>query len=131
MENLNTEHGRKELWKNSIPEDSENLQNINLDFNLETGDIKIKSKTMEPDGELPLFEWDLNTNTGHIEELTRRGNKEKIVERDVNPDTLKISDDFFHIELPKKDASAIPPPKAKVITAPAADVAPVSSDKVT
>lgn len=101
MENLNTEHGRKELWTNSNPEDSENLQNLNLDINLETGEIKIKSKTMEPDGALPLFEFDMNTNTGVIEEITRKDNKERIREREVNPDTLKISDDFFNIQLPK------------------------------
>lgn len=135
MENLNTDHGRKELWKNSNPEDSENLQNLNLDINLETGEIKIKSKTMEPDGALPLFEFDMNTNTGSIEEITRKGNKERIVERDVNPDTLKISDDFFNIQLPKTDISStvvVPgalAPSTKVITAPAA-VAPVSNEKV-
>ena len=81
MENLSTESGRKELWKNSAPEDSEKLQDLNMNINLQTGDIKIVSKTMEPDGEFPLFEWDLNTNTGVIEEITRKDNKERIVER--------------------------------------------------
>jgi len=42
----------------------------------------------------------LNTNTGKIEEITRKGNKERIVEREVNPDTLKVSDDFFKVQLP-------------------------------
>lgn len=107
MDNLGTESGRKELWKNSSADDVDNLQDLNLNINLKTGDIKIKSKTMEPDGEAPLFEWDLNANTGHIEEITRTKNKERIVERDVNPDTLKISDDFFHIELPKTDVTKV------------------------
>lgn len=30
MDNLNTQKGRKELWKNSLPEDSENLKNLDV-----------------------------------------------------------------------------------------------------
>jgi hypothetical protein len=37
----------------------------------------------------------LNTVSGAIEEITRIANKERIVEREISPDTLKIADDFF------------------------------------
>jgi hypothetical protein len=43
----------------------------------------------------------MNTKTGVIEEITRKNNRVRIVEREVNPDTLKVSDDFFHFDLPK------------------------------
>ena len=109
MTNLSSEKGRKELWKNSAPGDVDQLQNMNLDFNLKTGDVRVHSKATEPDGMEPLFDWTMNTNTGAIEEITRKDNKERIVEREVNPDTLKISDDFFHIELPKDVTPAATP----------------------
>ena len=102
MTNLSSAEGRKELWKNSAPEDSDSLQNMNLDFNLKTGDVRIHSKQTEPDGQEPLFDWNMNTNTGVIEEITRTNNRERIVEREVDPDTLKVSDDFFHVDLPKE-----------------------------
>lgn len=97
MSGLNTQKGRQELWKNSTPEDLDDLQDLNLQFNHATGDVKITSTKKDPSGEDPRFEWALNTNTGKIEEITRKGNKERIVEREVNPDTLKIADDFFQI----------------------------------
>ena len=59
---------------------------------------------MDPSGADPLFEWGLNTNSGHIEETTRNGNRERIVEREVHPDTLKIAGDVFNIELPSRVA---------------------------
>lgn len=61
---------------------------MNLDFNLDTGDVRIHSKAMEPNGQEPLFDWTMNTNTGTIEEITRKDNKERIVEREVNPETF-------------------------------------------
>lgn len=49
-----------------------------------------------------------------IEEVTRKGNKERIVEKQVNPDTLKVSDDYFKVELPKdKVAAPVVTPKTK------------------
>lgn len=104
MDNLNTERGRAELWKNSTPEDRANLQELGLNLNLETGDVHITSKNTEADSSAPLFEWGLNTNTGHIEETTRRDNRERVVEREVNPDTLRIPDDFLHVEVPKGES---------------------------
>lgn len=102
MENLKTQKGRKELWKNSAPEDMDYLNNLNLDFDLQTGDIRMHSKAMEPDGEYPLFDWTMNTKTGTIEEITRKDNKERIVEREVDPETLSVPDDYFNIELPQE-----------------------------
>ena len=43
MTNLNTAEGRKELWKNSEEEDAGMLQNMNLDFDLDSGDVRIHS----------------------------------------------------------------------------------------
>lgn len=43
MDSLNTDKGRKELWKNSEEGDSENLQNLNLNIDLSTGAVKIRS----------------------------------------------------------------------------------------
>lgn len=97
MHNLQTEAGKHELWKNYAPEDATSLQNMNLDFNLNTGDVRVHSKTMEPDGKEPLFDWSMNTNTGVIEETTRKDNKERIVEREVDPETFSVPDDFFNI----------------------------------
>jgi len=81
MENLQTDSAMKELWKNSSPEDRSSLQALNLEFNLETGDVRLHSKATEPDGQEPLFDWNMNTNTGDIEEITRKDNRERIVER--------------------------------------------------
>ena len=56
-----------------------------------------------------MFDWNMNTNTGVIEEITRKNGRERIVEREVNPDTLLLSDDFFgNIELPKDIKPAEP-----------------------
>jgi len=44
MNNLSSAKSRKELWKNSTPDDFGNLNNLNLDFNLDTGDIRVHSK---------------------------------------------------------------------------------------
>ena len=110
MTNLNTAEGRKELWKNSAPEDAGMLQNMNLDFDLDSGDVRIHSKQMEEGGEYPMFDWNMNTNTGVIEEITRKNGRERIVEREVNPDTLLLSDDFFgNIERPKGDIKPAKP----------------------
>ena len=81
MENLQTDKAMKELWKNSVPGDRSNLQALNLDFNLETGDVRVHSKATEPDSTEPLFDWNMNANTGEIEEITRKDGKERIVER--------------------------------------------------
>ena len=63
---------------------------------------------MDAAGELPLFEWGLNTNSGQIEETTRTNGREKVVDRIVNVDTLKMSDDVMHIKLPARESTPVP-----------------------
>ena len=50
MTNLSSNAGKKELWKNYAPEDNDSLQNMNLDFDLKTGDVRIHSKKMDEEG---------------------------------------------------------------------------------
>lgn len=59
-------------------------------------------------GDEHLFEWGLNTNSGQIEETTRTAEgKERVVDRVVNPDTLKMADDPLHIKLPSRQAAPV------------------------
>ena len=98
MDNLSN-GGTAELWKNSTPEDAQYLENLSVGFNIKNSVIAITSDAKESDGK-SLFEWNSNINTGVIEEITRKDNKERIVEKEVNPDTLILPDDFFKVETP-------------------------------
>ncbi len=70
MDNLSTEEGLKELWKSYVPQDNGQLKNIQINFGLESGDISVQSEAIGNNGK-PLYEWNINTNTGLIEEITR------------------------------------------------------------
>lgn len=99
MDNLASPAAVQELWKNATPADKEDLENLDVHFDLKTGEISVQSDKKAPGGEEPLFEWKMDTNSGKIEETTRTGNKERSVEKEVHPDTLRPTDDFPKIDL--------------------------------
>ena len=66
------------------------MKKLLVEFDLENDQIKMKSDAVNVNGEA-LFEWTLDPETGEIMEATREqdASKEKIIERQVNPDSLE------------------------------------------
>ena len=69
------------------------MKKLLVEFDLENDQIKMKSDAVNVNGEA-LFEWTLDPETGEIMEATREqdASKEKIIERQVNPDSLENSE---------------------------------------
>ena len=107
LDHLSSPEAVKELWKNATPADAEGLENLNVKFNLKSGEISLHSDKKAEDGKDPLFEWTMDTKTGEIEETTRTDNKERTVEKQVDPATLRLADDFPKIELKKKSEEPV------------------------
>jgi hypothetical protein len=65
------------------------LQNINVNFDLKTGKIKLTSAATNTEGK-SLYGYDLDTKTGAIEVTTRDAysTTERVVEKSVDPKTL-------------------------------------------
>jgi len=106
MDKLNTADAVKELWKNSSPEDKESLEDLNVNFNLKTGEIRLQSEAKDQTGKLPLFEWAMDTASGKIEETTRTGDRDHVVEKEVDPEALGLGEEFFKVDLKKAEAPA-------------------------
>jgi hypothetical protein len=113
MDKLNTADAVKELWKNSTPEDKEKLEDLNVNFNLKSGEVSLASEAKDSTGNHPLFEWTMDTNSGKIEETTRTGDRDHVVEKVVDPEALGLGEEFFKVDLKKSEAPAETPKESE------------------
>ena len=72
-------------------------QDVNINFNYQTGGITVSSKKMTVDGLRPLFEWRMTPNSGEIEEIERDqdNTSEKVVVLNIDSNTLKTESESY------------------------------------
>jgi len=90
MESLKKQEVINEFWRKANEKQvEENLKKIVIEFDLEKDLIHMSSDAKNVNGDA-MMDWNLDTKTGEIIEATREkdGSKEKIIEREVSPESL-------------------------------------------
>jgi hypothetical protein len=86
------------------------MDKVVMTFDLKNNEVNLHSGSTNSDG-APLFEWNLNSETGEIMEATRQADSksERIIERQVTPESLhnsEVQEAIARIELAKETQAA-------------------------